>query len=355
MKLTGEIFKGFWKNHIKTIGLLAQGILLSKRAGIAAIGRHMPTATSPKHNIKRVDYFLGQSKVDVLAGARAISRWLIGERREIYVSVDWTKVKEWPVLVASIVYRGRSLPLFWAAIEPAKMYRSMNHFEHAFFQLFKQYVLPKSIQCVVIMDRGFKRMNLLRQLDALGYGYVVRSGGCTEVRHPKYKGKLQDWITRRGVLKALNRAQVRKTDSVTCRLVGCWDNGQKSPWILSTNLSYPKRVIVRIYGKRFQIEESFRDKKCSRFGLGLSQTKVSNVDRLEKLFFLVVIAHIYAMLLGEIAVNKQLDKLFRANTVTSRRTHSLFTLGVYYWHRMRWRLADFYAALQRYQTTKVLT
>ena len=282
MKLTDVLFKGFWKSHVTMLGTLIQGLLSSQRAGVAAVGQALPGQASPKQKIKRVDYFLGQSQVDVLQGACCIAQWLIGHRSVVYVSVDWTKIRQWPVLVAGLVYQGRSLPLFWAAMDPQEMYRSMNRFEYTFFQLVKQQVLPRGVRCIVLLDRGFKQVNLIQQLDALGYQYVIRSGGTTHVEHCHYQGKMQHWITARGQLKELKGAQVRQTQAMKSRLVGCWDAAQKEPWILCTNLTYPKRQVVRCYGKRFRIEECFRDIKCRRFGLGLGAIRVTSIDRLEK-------------------------------------------------------------------------
>lgn len=354
MKLTGAIFNGFWRSHVKTIGHLVQGLLISKQAGLAAIGHHLITDTSPKHNIKRVDYYLGKSRVDVLKAARQLAHWLIGQRREVYISVDWTKVRQWPVLVATLAYKGRGVPIFWAAMDPKKMCNSMNRFEFVFCQLLKQHVLPKNLRCILIMDRGFRRVSFLKQLHSLGFYYVIRTGGNTQVQHRKYRGKMQDWVTQKGQLKELKHAYIRQHQGIQARLVGCWDVGQKEPWILCTNLDLPKRAIVKIYGKRFQIEETFRDYKCPRFGLGLSRVTVSNTDRLEKLMLIVVLAHCFAMMLGDFAKRQHLDSTFRANTLTSRPTHSLFTLGLYYWQRMKWNLQDVRASLRNWQNFDML-
>ena len=209
MKLTGIVFKDFWKSHIRMLGMLVQGLLLSRQAGIAAIGRHLPTSVSPKHNIKRVDYFLGRSKVDVLDSAQALAHWLVGNRQEVYISVDWTKVKAWSVLVATIVYRGRSFPIFWAAMDHCRVSKSWNHFEHTFFQLLKIHVLPKNRHYIVIADRGFKRIRLMQQLHDLGFSYVVRTGGNTYVNHPKYKGTMKVGIRTMLITKKQNNSHVK--------------------------------------------------------------------------------------------------------------------------------------------------
>lgn len=237
---------------------------------------------------------------------------------------------------------------------PKHMRNSMSRFEYVFCQLLKQQVLPRGLRSIHIMDRGFRRVNFLKQLASLGFYYIIRRGGTTQIQHKKYRGKMQDWITRKGQLLELNQAYIRQYQGLHTWLVGCWDKGQKEAWLLRANLDLPKRTTVKIYGKRFQIEETFRDQKCPRFGLGLNRVKTSTTDRLEKLMLIVALAHCFAMLLGVIAKHRLLDRSFRANTTTKKPTHSLVTLGLYYWQRMKWTLWEFKHSLMQWQKLDIL-
>ncbi len=54
----------------------------------------------------------------------------------------------------------------------------------------------------------------------------------------------------------------------------------KEPWCLATTLSKAKATeVVKLYGRRFTIEETFRDQKNLSFGLGLSSTHIGRTDR----------------------------------------------------------------------------
>ncbi|HNB02622.1 MAG TPA: hypothetical protein PLK61_12530, partial [Nitrosomonas sp.] len=133
--------------------------------GIASIRRELRTSTSPKHAIKRVDRFLSNTKVPLVKMLENYIAWVIGPRQSIAISCDWTKVREWPVLVASLVYQGRSIPLlWWAVLNPKKLNRSWNAFENGFFTLLSR-LLPEKVKATVLLDRGCKRVSLLRHLD----------------------------------------------------------------------------------------------------------------------------------------------------------------------------------------------
>jgi hypothetical protein len=59
-------------------------------------------------------------------------------------------------------------------------------------------------------------------------------------------------------------------------------SGQNEPWLLavSPNLAHRSAAqVVEIYGCRMQIEQTFRDTKNPRWGLGLSQSQTHDPDR----------------------------------------------------------------------------
>ena len=216
------------------------------------------------------------------------------------------------------------------------MDKGLNSFEHGFFTLLAQ-LLPRPVRAIVLLDRGFKRVELIRHLERCGFSYVIRSGGNTSIEHPHYHGAMQDLIGERGQWRDMNNV---KTRPVPTRVVALWEKDQAEPWYLTTNLSLPARAIARLYGKRFQIEETFRDQKCSRLGFGLSEITMHSPERLETLLLIVALAHLLALFVGAIARQRGLDRGFRANTVQQQATHSDFTLGLYYLWRIHWTLRE---------------
>jgi hypothetical protein len=106
----------------------------------------------------------------------------------------------------------------------------------------------------------------------------------------------------------------------------------KEPWCLATTLIDDKaHNIVTLYGKRFSIEETFRDQKDLHFGLGLKATHITIAERRDRLLLLAAVAQALLTLLGAAAEAAGLDKYLKANTV-KRRTHSLFRQGLYWYH-----------------------
>lgn len=107
--------------------------------------------------------------------------------------------------------------------------------------------------------------------------------------------------------------------------------GMKECWCLATSLqqSSPAEV-VKLYGRRFTIEEGFRDVKDLRFGMGLSSTRISTPERRDRLLLVSALAIALLTLLGAAGEAVGLERHFKANT-SKKRTYSLFRQGCEYY------------------------
>jgi hypothetical protein len=82
---------------------------------------------------------------------------------------------------------------------------------------------------------------------------------------------------------------------------------QREPWLLAvcpklTHLS--AQAVVAVYAQRMQIEESFRDLKSERFGLGFSTNRPTQKDRLGVLLLVGCLASFVLRLIGEVGKAK---------------------------------------------------
>lgn len=333
-----SIFKGAWKKHLTLLALLVHAGFQTRRLSITALGRALAHTTVPKHAIKRVDRWLGNRKFDDHRAREHFLRMVLGPRRNVVLAVDWTKLRTWPVLVAGIVHRGRAIPVLWAVADPAKLYKSQNAFEYGFLAWLKS-CLPDGVRATLLLDRGFKRVELVTHLRRLGFDFVIRTGGNVHVHHPQYRGRMDQMILRRGDRRDLAGAVLRPSRPVKVRVVGVWEKGFKEPWLLMTDLDGPVHRIVWLYSKRFEIEEAFRDQKDWRLGLQLGHTLIRKADRVDRLLLLAALVLFLALLVGTEARRRALDSGYRANTCRARRTHSDFTLGLFYFLRLRFNCA----------------
>ena len=77
--------------------------------------------------------------------------------------------------------------------------------------------------------------------------------------------------------------------------------GMKDAWYLATSLSGPASVVVKLYGRRFTIEEGFRDAKDWRFGMGLVHHTIKDCNPRDRLLLISAMAIVLLTLLGAAA------------------------------------------------------
>ncbi|WP_310608757.1 transposase [Buttiauxella brennerae] len=67
----------------------------------------------------------------------------------------------------------------------------------------------------------------------------------------------------------------------------------KSPWLIFTNTAeYSAKQVMKIYSRRMQIEQNFRDEKSARYGFGLRDGGSQTVGRLSVLSLIATLASI---------------------------------------------------------------
>ena len=98
-------------------------------------------------------------------------------------------------------------------------------------------------------------------------------------------------------------------------------------------LGQDERDVVDLYARRFTIEETFRDQKDPRFGLGMRHTRVASAERRDRLLLLAALAQALLTLLGAAGERCGLDRGLKPNT-SKKRSLSLFNQGCYWFEAL---------------------
>jgi len=85
--------------------------------------------------------------------------------------------------------------------------------------------------------------------------------------------------------------------------------------------------LVNIYKRRMTIEEAFRDTKNEYYGLGLKRSRSNNIERLQALLLIALIAQYTLYVIGKAAEILKYHYHFQANTIKKRRVLSYCYLG----------------------------
>jgi hypothetical protein len=318
--------------QVLSIALVTLGVVYTAKMTIHAIGAAMAGVRGaiPKHGIKQVDRFMSNGKMAPVDLRRGLVWAIVGERKHIEVTMDWTdfdRDDQTTVVLSLVLRHGRAIPLVWLneCKSDLKDKRSM-HERTAVEELRR--ALPDDVRVTLLADRGFGDTKLFDHLlNIPGFDFIIRFRKCYIVKAEEYEGKAEDAIFSNGRIRVMSRALLTKERRGPYNVVLYKARKMKDSWCLATNLNTRDgREIVAAYGRRFECEESFRDLKDWRFGLALKHTQISDTLRRDRLLFAFALAAYLLTLVGEVSESLGFDRLLRANT-SKRRTHSLFRQG----------------------------
>lgn len=333
-------------------------VLNGAKLSLTHLGRRRCGEAFAKHHIKAVDRLLGNQLLH--SEARLIytelaSRLLKRCPRPVLL-VDWADFelqRQWLVIRASVPMKGRALQIY-ERVFAFKRYNSPG--AHREFLRELKAVLPVGCRPIIVTDAGF-RGPWFKEVESHGWDWVgrIRNG----IKY--FNAKTNRWCLTKGLYPfaqskpryigtaALGRRksyacnlylvrahQLRKGRSVKKNRGGDKRNHtlyrklHRAPWLLATSLPHSvgmAKKVMSLYERRMQIEESFRDLKCHRWGFGIRYTRSRTAQRLEILLLIAALATIAVWLAGLAAEAKDWARRFQANTERRRTVLSIFFLG----------------------------
>lgn len=336
--------------RIESLGNGVAGVLNAAMLTIHAIGQAYAAMAyiEASSGVKQLDRFLSNVGVDLAKLFPAWIRFVIGDRTELTIALDWTEFDDddHVTLAAYAVTRhGRATPLMWKTHRKSELEGHRTQWEHDLVEALHMAIPPK-VDVILLADRGFGDQKLYELLTLLGWDYVIRFRGNILVENADGETRAaQDWVRTDGRAFMIRNAKVTADKAPVPGVVLVHARKMKEPWCLATSLSAKRASeVVKKYGRRFTIEETFRDSKDIRFGLGLKATHIGRTDRRDRLLFLFAMAHALLTLLGAASEASGLDRTLKCNTV-EHRTHSLFWQGTFWYRQLSCMRDDWFERL----------
>lgn len=347
----------------RTLFESAEALTRCKQLSITSIGRSLNRSAFVKHNIKCIDRLFSNrslhSKNHILY--RSMTHLLLKKNLNPLIVIDWsgfTPCGAYHFLRASVTLHGRTLTLYDQVFPLSDCYKIKTHRE--FLKMLKS-ILPKDCCPIIVTDAGFRNpwFNLVKEM---GWDFVGRVRNTTYYRtkHVTTWEPIKDlykMATRQPV--HIGEAILSKYNPLSCHfylykkdkkyrvkrnLVGkkvrCsvslkHEKRENEPWLIVSSLPPEKcsaSEIMSLYKKRMQIEESFRDLKNMRNGLGLRHCRSYQTQRLNIALLIASLAMLVLWLFGTAAKLRHLHYSFQANTEKSRDVLSTFFIG---WQAMQ--------------------
>jgi hypothetical protein len=312
------------------------GVLHAAALGVHAIGRGLAEAKglNPKHAIKQVDRLLSNAGITVWQWFAPWVTFVVAAREDLLVALDWTefdKDDQATIALYLVTSHGRATPLIWKTVRKSGLKNHRTAYEYEVIERLHE-LLPATTGVTLLADRGFGDQKLYELLGTLGWTYAIRFRQVIKVTHAGRTLPAGAWLPINGHAKMLRDVLITDDQTSLPAVVLKHQKGMKEPWCIATNRTdLGAAGVVKLYARRFTIEETFRDIKDNHFGMGLSATHIGSPERRDRLLLLGAVAQALLTLLGAAGEACGLDRMLKANTVKTR-TMSLFNQGCC-WYR----------------------
>ena len=337
--------RGVHAARLTAVVVVADAIVRAGDLTMAGIGRAIIGRAEPKNQIKRVDRLLSNGKLHSqrITFFRALAQAVLGPvtpHDRPVVLVDWTALtKEFNALYAMIPVGGRAVTVYCETHPLEKL--GNERVQSRFLDALRS-VLPPGCRPIVVSDAGFHGP-FFRHLLAVGWDFVGRIRGTAKARRMadgRVASKETLYRSATQTAQDLGSFDLYTTaEQVRARLVLIRQRGKRErvlppagtkderefrksardPWLLATSLQTGDAAsIVRIYAKRMQIEETFRDLKNVRSGWCLRHVRSRSAVRLDTLLLLAAVAMLAITIVGLRGERLGRHRHYQANTATVR-------------------------------------
>lgn len=329
--------------------LLASGALLEhNKLTVTGLGRSIIDKNKTKHNINKMNRLVGNKLLykDNLLIYKTAAEHILGGKRCPVILVDWSSVtpgERHQLLRAAFAVKGRAIPVYEQVYELSDYNSQEVH--NRFLETLKK-ILPKDCRPIIVTDAGFS-VPWFAQVRKLGWDFIGRVSNMSS-----YKDETGKWKKIRDLL-GYNQARVKRVGEISLTKrhhLPCYlqlyrkpkkyrtkstINGEKAArsvsvksaeresqaWVIVSSLGknfVEAKQVIKFYGFRMQIEESFRDLKSHQFGMGLRDSRTQGIVRLTNLLIIAFLAYLMAWLIGLCGKNQKLQYAFQANSIKTK-------------------------------------
>lgn len=339
LKMLPLLYQQHLENQFSCSEILLLNLLINvlqnvKKVSLEKLATVLPIPILFESRRKKIQRFISLPSLSIeKLWFPIIKSWLVRDFEQnqvIYLVIDRTSWACVNLLMISIIYEQRSIPIYFELLPKLG---STNFIEQTksisqILPLFTQY------KTCLLGDREFCSVKLANWLRKSGLYFCLRlkKSEFIQVENGIWL-ELNELGLKPGISLFIQGVNVTKLHQMQGFNLACkWKrslNGSspKEAWFILTNLSSHSQAIIA-YKKRFGIEEMFRDFKSG--GYNLEESKVSG-ERLISLILIVTFAYSLATFQGQNIKKKGIQKYVARVKEYGRnqRRHSSFYIGLY--------------------------
>lgn len=301
-----------------------------------AVADAMPLRTDQASKVQRFRRLLDNAKLTAEGLYQPIVRAALSglRRQRVHVLLDRVVLTESQnVLVVSLGFRRRSIPLVWRILDHTGSSKLTDQQELLAAAVA---LLPPEVRVLVQADSEFRSQTLFQWLREQGWDAIlgIRGNVLLSIDPAQVGQALTSWLPDRETVVYLNQVWLSEERCGPVNVLAWWDKNDRGVltcYAVMTNLAATWQT-YRIGSRRMWIETMFRDWQSGGFELG--KTAISDQDRFHRLILLVCLIYLWFVSVGRWVVKRGYRSLVDAGAADAWQ-RSLFTLAVGWQNRLR--------------------
>jgi DDE family transposase len=299
-------------HDIRRVVTLAWAVTGLCRKGTVRLSAWAEEVTSAAHyaasRVRRFGRFLHNDAINPALWYPPLLRsalidWTEGSRA--YVALDTTVLPPFVLIRASLIYRGRAIPLAWRALRRASAMVSFDAYQPVLEQV--RAIVPRGVSITLLADRGFLHEQLITYTRQHGWHFRLRMTSDTLVQRAHQPTQAVSQLR-----PPLGHAHFYHQVALFGSAIGPVHLALASPpdqptdpWYIVSDEATDLHTLDE-FALRFDIEESFLDDKSGAFQV--QTTELTTPEALERLFLILAIATLYCTSIGVGVVRAQMRR-----------------------------------------------
>lgn len=289
-----------------TFGWALVGLLISRVTHMSQWALYRPGKAKTASKERQLSRWLHNEKIRPMLLYPKLVRHALKDWQgdKLYLALDTTMLwNRFAIVRLALVYRGRAVPLGWIVCSSQSAVVHVARYQRMLAQVAE--VLPPGVPVVLLADRGFMDIKLLRLIRQLGWHFRIRVKNSVLIhRATGGKRSVKALMPAPGGARLFSHIWLTDQRYGPLHLALAYvqtPNGYEQ-WAIVSDESVGLSTFDE-YGLRFDIEENFLDDKSAGFQLEASQLEDSMA--ISRLCFILATATLYLVSTGTAIVEMQ--------------------------------------------------
>lgn len=285
--------------RIKLMSLFVISLCKVQTVNFERLAGGFETGVTPASSLRRIQRFIANFDLDKDLIARFIFA-LLPEKDKLCLSIDRSNWKfgsfDINIFMLGVCYKGLAFPLLFTMLSK----RGNSNTEER-IKLIKRFIDLFGKECIdaLVADREFVGDNWIKYLNDNQIRYHIRIRNNFNVYLPRKGKKLKvSWLFNALKMNEFySYPHIVKIGDQLCYLSGqkILEKGKGKSFLIIISFNQPESA-KNHYARRWQIETCFKAMKSS--GFNIEKTHLKEIERVEKLILLVMIAYLWCYKVG---------------------------------------------------------